>query len=67
MALISVPQAARLAGCSPQHVYNAIARKELHPLPDMPMVVLRSEDVEEWAAIPKSKGGRPHKQKEPGQ
>lgn len=62
MTLITVPKAAELVGSTHQRIYNAIKRGELVPVPDLPVKVLRSEDVEAWAKLPASKGGRPRKQ-----
>jgi hypothetical protein len=64
--LLQIKQAAVLAGCTRQRIYNAIRRQELKILPGAPShsPLLRRVDVEAWAKQPKSKGGRPKKTSE---
>ena len=61
MALITVLQAADMVGTTHQRIYKAIERGDLKTVPDLPVKLLRTEDVEAWAKIPVSKGGRPRK------
>ena len=60
--IISISEAARIAGTSRHGIYLGIDRKELTPIPSRPKLSRRQ--VMEWAKREKSKGGRPRKPQE---
>lgn len=60
--IISISEAARLAGTSRHGIYLGIEREELTPVPTRPM--LSRQQVIAWAQRVKSKGGRPKKRTE---
>lgn len=55
--LISISEAARIAGTSRNGIYLGIKREELTPIPSR--VMLSRKQVEAWAQREKSKGGYP--------
>jgi len=55
---LKVSEAAKLARASRGRIYAAIRRGWFYPVPDVPYVCLRQEDVEAFRDRTKPKGGR---------
>lgn len=64
LKLVTYTQAAEIVGVTRQRIALAVTQGHLTPVPDLPVKLLKREDVEQFRDREKSKGGRPRKQTE---